>query len=476
MEEKYGFLAVDIGATSGRAVVGTIANGELEMREVHRFPNHFVCLHGRYFWNVFSLYEEIKKSLAVCKKESIPLRSIGIDTWGIDFGYIGGDGSLLGLPRAYRDPYTEGAAGELFGIIPREEVYRSTGIEIMDCNSLFQLYRAGKQKFAPFMAARRILFMPDLLAYMLTGNMVCEYTIASTSQMLNPATKSFDADLLLRAGIDPSLLTDPVMPGTEVGRLTHALAGELGMEPVPVIAVAGHDTASAVAATPAADASFAYISSGTWSLMGVETKRPVITEASMRHNFTNEGGVEGSIRFQKNITGMWILEECRREWAREGRSYTYPQIVEMAEACGGSPSFLINSDDPAFAHPLSMCEAINGYCRTKSQPLPRTDADVAGLIFRSLANRYREVLAMLREMAPFAVERLHVIGGGSRNSLLNQLTADATGLPVIAGPAEATSIGNIMVQARCAGLVEDRWGIRRMVASAFKPEIFNPRR
>jgi rhamnulokinase len=443
------------------------------MKEVHRFPNHFIDVHGKYFWDVFSLYEEIKKGLAVCKKEQIPLHSIGIDTWGVDFAYIGADGSLLSLPRAYRDPYTEGAPEELFQIIPREEVYRLTGIQIMDFNSLFQLYRAKQQSFAPFQAAKHILFMPDLLTYMLSGRAVCEYTIASTSQILNPVTKKFHTELLSRIGIDPSLLLEPVMPGTEAGSLTPRLAQALDMEAIPVIAVAGHDTASAVAAVPAANENFAYLSSGTWSLMGIETEQPIITEASMQHNFTNEGGIEGTTRFLKNVTGMWLLEECRREWEKKGRSYTYPQIVEMARASADFPS-IVNPDDPAFARPLSMCEAIAGYCRATSQPLPETDGEMVSLIFHSLANRYREVLATLKEIAPFPIEKLHVIGGGSQNKLLNQLTADAIGLPVVAGPAEATAIGNLMLQAQCAGLVKDRWEMRQMIAASFQPEIFYP--
>jgi rhamnulokinase len=471
--EKHGFLAIDIGATSGRAVVGIITGDVLETQEIHRFPNRFVDLHGQYFWNVFNLYEEIRKSLSLCKKEKIPLHSVGIDTWGVDFGYIGSDGSLPGLPRAYRDPCIRGAAEEVLQIIPREELYRQTGIQIMDINSLFRLYRDQRQQSASCQQARHLLFMPDLLTYMLTGRIVCEYTIASTSQMLNPQTRQFHAGLLGRLGIPLSLLQAPVMPGTEVGRLTPRLAGELAMEPVRVVAVAGHDTASAVAAVPATDPHFAYLSSGTWSLMGIETTGPIITEASMRHNFTNEGGIEGTVRFLKNITGMWLLEECLREWAREGRPYTYPQIVGLAESAGAFPS-LVNPDDPAFAAPASMSEAIRGYCRDTSQPLPQTDGETASLIFHSLANRYKEVLATLKEMAPFPIERLHVIGGGSRNRLLNRLTARATGLPVIAGPAEATALGNILLQAQCAGQVKDRWEMRKMIAACLQPEIFNP--
>jgi rhamnulokinase len=468
-----GFLAIDIGATSGRAVVGVVDNPGFKMYEVHRFPNRFIEVHGRCYWDVFALFEEIKKGLAACKLQGITLRSMGIDTWGVDFGYIGSDGALLGLPRAYRDPYTEGAPEEVFAQLPREELYRLTGIQIMDFNSLFQLFRAGRQGFSPYSAAARILFMPDLLTYMLTGQQVCEYTIASTSQMLNPKTKTFDRELLESLRINPALALDPIMPGAVAGRLTDSISRELGIEPIPVIAVAGHDTASAVAAVPAVDTDFAYLSSGTWSLMGIETEEPIINDASMKHNFTNEGGVEGTTRFLKNITGMWLLEECKREWAKAGQEYTYPQIVEMAKASESFPS-LINPDDPAFAHPASMCEAIAGYCKATAQPLPQTGSDFVSLIFNSLANCYGQTLALLRAIAPFPIKKLHVIGGGSQNRLLNQLTAKAIGLPVVAGPAEATAIGNIMLQAKAAGLVGNRWEMRKMIAEAFPPETFIP--
>jgi rhamnulokinase len=245
------------------------------------------------------------------------------------------------------------------------------------------------------------------------------------------------------------------------------------MEPIPIIAVAGHDTASAVAAVPACHPHFAYLSSGTWSLIGIETGMPIITVDSMRHNFTNEGGIDNTIRFLKNVTGMWLLEECRREWEREGRSYTYPQIVAMAKAAIAFPS-RVNPDDPAFAHPQSMCEAIREDCRRRSQALPETDSQMVSLIFHSLAGRYKEVLDTLHSLSPFPLERLHIIGGGSQNRLLNHLTAQATGLPVVAGPAEATAIGNIMLQARCAGLVKDRWEMRQMIVASCQPEIFYP--
>ncbi len=472
--QKKNFLAFDIGATSGRGVIGSLDNGRFGMKEIYRFPNAIMELHGKYYWDVYQLYAAMKETLRLCAQQNIAIDSIGIDTWGVDFGYIGKDGTLLGLPRAYRDPYTEGASEEFFQRIPREELYRLTGIEIMNINSLFQLFRAKKEHFAPLEAAEEILFMPDLLSYLLTGNRVCEYTEASTSQLLNPVTKQVEPSLLEAAGVSPSLVRPLVMPGTFIGTLTDALANETGVGKVPVIAVAGHDTASAVTAVPATNPNFAYLSSGTWSLLGIETDVPIITEESFRNNFTNEGGVEGTTRFLKNITGMWLLEQCRKEWEREGRSYTYPQIVEMAEGAAAFSS-LINPDEACFANPQSMTKAIHTYCKQTNQAIPATDAECVRCIFRSLANRYKEMLALLQEMAPFPIERLHVIGGGSKNSLLNQFTADATGIPVVAGPSEATAIGNCLIQAKAAGLVTDRWEIRRIIANSFTLESFFPR-
>ena len=379
------------------------------------------------------------------------------------------------LPRAYRDTYTDGAPEEFFEKIPREEVYRLTGIQVMNFNSLYQLARQKKEDFTPLKYAKEILFMPDLLSYMLTGSRVCEYTDASTSQILNPVTKRFEKKLLDAAGVPESILRPVVLPGTLVGHLTDELAEDTGLGKVPVMAVAGHDTASAVAAVPASNPNFAYLSSGTWSLMGIETEQPIISEESSRLNFTNEGGIDGTTRFLKNITGMWLLEQCRKEWEKQGRCYTYPQIVEMAEAesCFAS---VINPDDPRFANPKSMTEAIAGYCSEKGFDVPQGDSQFVRCIFTSLAARYREVLDMLRSMAPFPIEKLHVIGGGSQNDLLNQFTADATGIPVVAGPSEATAIGNCMVQAMAAGLVKDRWDMRRLIADSFPPKTFIPRK
>lgn len=471
--KKHTFLAFDIGATSGRAVLSTLMNGKFEMREIHRFPNNLLELHGKYYWDIYHLYNEFKKSLSLCGSQQIELDSIGIDTWGVDFGCLAKDGSLLGLPRAYRDPYTEGAPEEFFRLVPREEVYRLTGIQIMNFNSLFQLFRGQQEDFAPLAHAEEILFMPDLLSYLLTGNRVCEYTDASTSQLLNPVTKQFEASLLTAAGVSPSIVRPVVMPGTVVGELTDAIVRETGIGKVPVIAVAGHDTASAVAAVPALDQHFAYLSSGTWSLMGIETEQPIITTESYENNFTNEGGIEGTTRFLKNITGMWLLEQCRKEWERAGRTYSYPEIVQMAEQAVPFRCF-VNPDDPCFANPASMSEAIANYCKETGQTVPATDAEFVRCIFESLVLRYNEVIQMLIKMAPFPIERLHVIGGGSKNRMLNQFTANAIGMPVIAGPSEATAIGNSMIQARSAGIVSSRWEMRELIAASIQTETFEP--
>jgi len=469
------FLAFDLGATSGRSILGSFDGSNFEMKELTRFPNAPLELHGKYYWNIFGLYESLKEGLRACAKQGITLTSIGIDTWGVDFGYIGADGTILGLPRAYRDPYTDGAPEEYFQkILPREEVYRLTGIQIMNFNSLYQLFRAKKQHFAPLEVADKILFMPDLLSYMLTGKQVCEYTEASTSQLLNPATRQFETALLKAAGLPETLLLPLTDPGVVIGTLTDAIAEDTGVGKVPVVTVAGHDTASAVLSVPADNKNFAYLSSGTWSLMGVETEQPVLTQDSFEKNFTNEGGIEGTTRFLKNITGMWLLEQCRKEWAKAGKEYSYPEIVKMAENVGKSRS-IVNPDDPRLANPASMTKAIATICEENAQPVPASDAEYIRCIFDSLANRYKEVLEQLSGMVSFPIEKLHVIGGGSQNALLNQFTANAIGLPVAAGPSEATAIGNCLMQAKAAGLVKDRWEIRRIVAKAFPIQTFYPK-
>lgn len=452
------FLAFDCGATSGRAVLASFDGRSFRMEEVYRFPAEMEARNGGLYWNVQAIYSHFVACLDELESRGVRLDSIGIDTWGVDFGCLGADGTLLGLPRCYRDSYTSGIPEKVFTRIPREELYTRTGIQIMDFNTIFQLYAQTEKGDKDLRNASCILFMPDLLSYMLTGNKVCEYTDASTSGMMDQTTRQFDKGLLEELGIRTDFLLPIVQPGTQVGEYNG----------IPVIAVAGHDTASAIAAVPAADERFAYLSSGTWSLMGIEVPEPIINEESARLNFTNEGGIEGTTRFLKNITGMWLLEQCRKIWKAEGKDYSYPELVAMAQSEASFPG-RINPDDPRFAAPENMVKEIR-----RSVQEDMSDAQIVSCIYHSLANRYKEVLDMLQGFAPFKIEKLHIIGGGSANDLLNQWTADAIGLPVVAGPTEATAIGNVMMQAKVAGLVKDRWEMRRIIAETVKVKTFIP--
>ena len=471
MATLHKFLAFDLGATSGRAIVGGFEDGRFSMEEIHRFPNGVQEIEGRFHWNTDELFGHLKEGLRKAASLGYQIDSIGIDTWGVDFGCIGADGKLLAFPRAYRDPYTEGIPEEVFRIIPREELYSVTGIQIMNFNTIFQLYAQKKAGYEPLLKADKILFMPDLLSYLLTGNMVCEYTDASTSGMMNQHTRQFEKPFLERLGINTGILPEIVQPGTKVGLLKAEIAAETGIGRVPVIAVAGHDTASAIAAVPASNPHFAYLSSGTWSLMGLESPKPLISDETCRLNFTNEGGIEGTTRFLKNITGMWLLEQSRKVWAKEGRTYTYPQIEKMANDAVGYKG-LIDPDAPELANPANMVEAISQLLWNSNQPIPVNDAEMIRCIYCSLAAKYKEVLGILQNQASFSIDTLHVIGGGSANDTMSRLTAEATGIRVVAGPTEATAIGNLMMQAKAAGLVKDRWEMREIISREFKVKSF----
>ena len=467
------FLAFDIGATSGRSILGTLDNGRLQMKELTRFPNQMLQIGEHFHWNIYSLFEHLKAGLVAAKSEGVEISSIGIDTWGVDFALLAKDGTILGAPYAYRDPHTDGAPDRFFKIVPREKVYDLTGIQVMNFNSLYQLFALKQANNALLEVTSEILFMPDALSYLLTGNKVVEYTIASTSQILNPRTKQFESQLLKAAGVSPSILGEIVMPGHVIGTLRNDIADESELGKVPVIAVAGHDTASAVAAVPAENERFAYLSSGTWSLMGIEVKDAIINEETSALNFTNEGGIEGTTRFLKNITGMWLLEQCLKEWKKEGITYAYEKLVHMAESV---PSFqsLIDPDHISFANPTCMTKAITDYCEKTGQNAPENHAEFVRCIFESLSLKYKFVLGKMINLAPFTIEKLHVIGGGSKNPLLNQWTANAIGIPVIAGPSEATAIGNIMIQAKAAGCVDSLQEMRQIIRESITLDEFLP--
>ena len=471
---KSYFFAVDLGATSGRTIVGHLDGGRIVLEEVTRFPNNLIEQGGHYYWDIHALYFEMIRGLKEVANRGMDITSIGIDTWGVDFVCIGSDGAIMRNPRAYRDPITFEAMDDyLKNVITKKEVYDVTGIQFMNFNSLFQLYAMQREENTALKHAEKILFVPDALSWMLTGAMVCEYTIASTSQMLNPRTKELDERLLKSVGLNSKMFGRMVMPGTVIGVLTEEVQRLTGLGPVPVIAVAGHDTGSAVAAVPAKDERFAYLSSGTWSLMGIETKEPIISDLSYERNFTNEGGIEGTTRFLKNICGMWLYERCRLEWPEEVRRLPHPELQGSAMSVEPFRS-LINPDDAMFAAPSSMIGAIQTYCRDTNQPVPETPAEICRCIFDSLALRYRQVFEWLKEFAPFDLDVLHIIGGGSLNKYLNQFTANSTGATVLAGPQECTAIGNIMLQAQAAGLANNIWEMRQIIANSTELVKYEP--
>ena len=474
MQDKHYFFAVDLGATSGRTILGHIQDGKLQQQEVTRFSNNLIIQGGHYYWDIHALYFEIIRGLKEVAQRGLSITSIGIDTWGVDFVCIGDDGAILRNPRAYRDPITFEAMDDyLCHIVPRREVYDITGIQFLNFNSIFQLYAMRRENNTALNNAAKILFVPDALSWMLTGQMVCEYTIASTSQLLDPRTKQLDERLLASLGLTRDSFGQMVMPGTQIGVLTEEVQQLTGLGAVPVIAVAGHDTGSAVAAVPAKDKNFAYLSSGTWSLMGIETEDAIISDLSYERNFTNEGGIEGTTRFLKNICGMWLYERCRLEWPEEVRRLPHPELQGSAMQVEPFRS-LINPDDPMFAAPSSMIGAIQQYCRDTKQPVPETPAEVCRCIFDSLALRYRQVYEWLQEFAPFKLDVLHIIGGGSLNKYLSQFTANSTGATVLAGPQECTAIGNIMLQAQAAGIVSDIWDMRCIIAQSTEMVKYQP--
>ncbi len=467
---KQCFFAVDLGATSGRTILGSFTASGLELEEVNRFPNRLIETGGHFYWDIYELYRNIIEGLKLAaSRPDTTITSIGIDTWGVDFVFVGKDGAFLRQPYSYRDPHTDGAPDIFFQRVPRSSVYGCTGIQVMNFNSLFQLDTLRRHHDSALEAAHKILFMPDALSYMLTGEMVTEYTIASTAQLVNARTRKLEDSLLKEIGLTQQHFGRFVYPGEQVGVLTAEVQRMTGLGAVPVIAVAGHDTASAVASVPAVTPNFAYLSSGTWSLMGLEVDAPVINAETEALNFTNEGGVEGTIRLLKNICGMWLLERCRPAWGET----TYPELIAEANASEPFRS-LINPDDAIFANPTDMIEAIKKYCAATHQLVPETRGQIVRCIFESLSLRYRQVLDNLRSLSPCEVEALHVIGGGSRNDLLNQWTANAVGMPVVAGPSEATAIGNIMLQAIATGTAKDIASMRKLIHDSLPLSTFLP--
>ena len=456
------YFAVDLGATSGRTILSSFDGKKIKMTEISRFANPMIPLSGHLYWDIAGLYYEIIKGLKAVADQGITIESIGIDTWGCDFAFFGKDGGLIGMPHCYRDQHTVGAQEKFFEKMPAAQTYKRTGIQFMNFNSLFQLDTLKRNGSSALDAADKILFIPDALIYMLTGKAICEYTVASTSQMLNPETGDLDPDILKAVDIPRGKFGTMTQPGTIVGTLTTQVQEATGLGAIPVVAVAGHDTGSAVAAVPSSSSDYAYLSCGTWSLMGIESPSAIITADSFRENFTNEGGIEGTTRFLKNICGLWLFEQSRKEFKDVPAS-----VGELVSLCETS-SFegLINPDDPSFAAPASMTSAIREYCLSTGQAVPETPGDYCRCIFRSLALRYRQVVEILQGMCEFPIRKLHVIGGGSQNRYLMQYAANALNMPVICGPVEGTALGNVLMQMKASGTISSLRQMREISAAS----------
>ena len=463
-------LAFDLGAESGRALVGSFDGEHLGLEVLHRFPNGAVQTLDTLHWDILGLWREILVGMRKAEAERGPLASVGVDTWGVDFAFLGKDGSLLGNPRHYRDPHPETIMDAAFAKVPKTEIYRQTGIQFMRFNSLFQILALMRDRAPILDAAETMLFIPDLFHYWMTGIKCNEYSNASTSQMIDPHKRTWARDLVRSFRIPERILGSLVQPGTVLGPLRPSL----GVSPIPVIAPATHDTAAAVAGVPAQGESWAYISSGTWSLMGVETKTPKTDEATLRVNFTNEGGVGGTIRLLKNIMGLWLVQECRRAWERAGKNYDYAELMKLAETSSPFMS-IINPDDATFMLPTSMPAAISDYCKKSNQRVPTEPGDVVRVTLEALALRYRWVLERLEELVGHRLDTIHIVGGGCQNTLLCQFAADACNRPVVAGPVEATAVGNVLVQAIGLGLIGSLADGRNVVRRSFEVQTYDPR-
>ncbi|MDR7574217.1 MAG: rhamnulokinase family protein [Armatimonadota bacterium] len=467
-------VAVDLGAESGRCVLATVADGRVETEVVGRFPNGPVRVAGRLHWDVLHLFREITDGLRRCAARGPRIDAISVDTWGVDYALVDSRGTLIGLPYHYRDTRTEGMMDEAFRRVPSEEVYRTTGIQFMPINTLYQLLAQVVTADPALQIAHRLLLMPDLFHFWLSGVQTTERTIASTTQCLDARTGGWAWAMLERLGLPVHLLPPVAPPASVLGPLLSDVAEDVGLRGAVVVAAAGHDTAAAVAAIPADRPGFAYISSGTWSLVGVEADAPVLTDAARRANITNEAGVGGTVRVLKNVTGLWLLQECRRRWSADG-PVDYADLMRLAEQ---APPFgaVVDPDHDRFLRPTDMPAAVQQACRETGQRVPQGPGEITRCILESLAAKYRYVLDTLEEITGRDIDVVHVVGGGSRNALLCQMTADAAGRLVLAGPEEATALGNALVQAMALGQVGSVAELRAVVRRSVPLRVYEPRR
>ena len=473
--QKNVYLAADFGGSSGRVIAGWLDNGKLIMKEVHRFANRQVKLGNHIYWDFPALFEEMKTGMKLAAQQGYNVKSIGIDTWGVDFGLIDKKGNLLGNPVCYRDSRTAGMCEKVFQHIDITKHYGKVGIQVMEINTLFQLYSMLENDDAQLKVADRLLFMPDLFSFFLTGVANNEYSIASTSELLDARQRNWSKETIKALGFPTHLFGEIIKPGSIRGPLKEDLAKEVGLEEVQVVAVGSHDTASAVAAVPATEkGTVAFLSSGTWSLLGVELKEPILCEKARLGEFTNEGGIDGHIRFLQNITGLWILQRLMAEWKARGEEQSYDVILPAAEKAKNDS--IIPVDDSVFMNPQNMEATILNYCNQQGLPVPKDKAEMVRCVLQSLAHQYKKAVTTLNGLLPQPIKQLHIIGGGSQNRLLNQLTANALEIPILVGPIEATAMGNMLTQAMALGDISDVKSIRNIVNASVTPEVFYPQK
>jgi rhamnulokinase len=478
MTKRPAVLAFDLGASSGRALIGELEASEagdkkLQVTEIHRFPNHAIQVGRHLHWDILRLLHELKKAIRKAFLDGYEPETFGIDSWGVDFGLLDANGEMLGYPYHYRDPHTEGLIEEVNAIIGREPLFLQSGLQFMPFNTLYQLYAMKKAASPRLDIAQTLLLTPDLLVYLLTGQRSCEFTMATTTQLFHPEQGVWNTELMDRLGLPSHLFLEPVQPGNRIGPLGPEVCEELGVPALTAVSVGTHDTESAVAAVPAGDEPFAYLVCGTWSLLGTELGQPLLTPEAMVLQFSNEGGVGGTYQLLKNIMGLWLLQECKREWEESGNVIGYPELIAAAQTADPFRS-LVHPDDPRFYGPNRMTDKIVSFCAETGQSIPRTEGEFVRCILESLALRYREVLEMAERLTGRRYEGLHMVGGGIQNRLLCQWTSDALTRPVWAGPVEASAIGNMLVQLIAQGRCADLKEARRLVSASFPIDTYKP--
>lgn len=468
-------LAFDFGASSGRLMMSVFDGEKIELKEVHRFSNEPVWMNGRFYWDFPRLFLEMKNGLKKVSKMGLDIAGIAVDTWGVDFGYIDKDGQLLSNPLCYRDDRASSVVSEVEDIVSFKEFYDTMGIEKMDINSVYQLFYDIKNRKHIVDNADALLFMPDLFGFFLSGEKYSEYTIASTSQMLDAQSKDWAKDILNKLDIPTSIMQKIVKPGTVVGSLQQSVAKETELSStIPIIAVGGHDTASAVCSAPLNSANSAYLSCGTWSLLGVETDEPIINEESFKYNYTNEGGIQGKICFLKNITGLWIIQQLKKKWSETNTNIGYSDIIEAAQNAENS-DFIINPDDEIFNAPLNMVSAVKAYCNNNNQGEPDTMGEIAIAVYNGITNKYKEELNNIESITEKDIDVINMVGGGIQDQFLCQMTADVTGKKVIAGPVEASVLGNILMQLKALDYIKDIEQCREIIKNSFDMKEYVPK-